>query len=477
MITTALILAGGLGTRLRPLTDKTPKPLLPIKGKPILQHALEHLKRQGITNVILSVGFEWEKIKSYFQDEKKFGVSITYSRETEPLGTGGAIKQALQGISEPVFVIWGDNVMDINYKELQQAYQQHQTPVTMALTPREDVENFGVAELQGNKIISFVEKPAREKAPSNLINAGAIILEPPRIKILPEGKSSIEHDLYEQLKPGEITAYIHNGQWFPTDTLEKYSIACMDFVPAIDFSSKRVIIADVDQTICEPAQVVQRELAEQIAALVGRGYSFAFISGTNVEELQRMISNQLEKEHHLLANTGATYGVQRNGSSMIVYSQTLTPVEKQEITAAFEKLIQEYNLQPLTSKEDQLLDRKSQITLSVLGRNAPLEVKKAFDPHGEKRKKWIEFLRQYLPEDKYEIRFGGTTSIDVTRKGIDKEWGIQEFAKYNGVALSEIVFIGDRLYPGGNDYPAAKIVDCIAVKNPEETLRKLQELF
>ncbi|MEK6950413.1 MAG: HAD-IIB family hydrolase [Nanoarchaeota archaeon] len=476
MITTALILAGGLGTRLRPLTDTTPKPLLPIKGKPILQHALEQLKRQGLTNVILSIGFEWEKIKSYFQDGKEFGVTITYSIETEPLGTGGAVKKALSGLAEPAFVIWGDNLMDIDYKQLYRTYLQHHSLVTMTLTPREDVENFGVAELQANKVLRFVEKPSREKAPSNFINAGAIVLEPSCLSFLPAGKSSIEYDLYERLKPGEITAYIHQGQWFPTDTLEKYSIACMDFIPVINWPAKKVIIADVDQTICEPAQVIEQPLVEEIAKLASRGYAFAFISGTNLEELQRMISAQLGREHHLLANTGATYVVQRNGTAMTVYSQTLTPAEKQEIVVAVEKLIFHYRLLPLTSKEDQLLDRKSQITLSVLGRKAPLEIKKAFDPEGTKREEWVTFLRQYLPEDRYEIRIGGTTSIDITRKGIDKEWGIKEFARFNNFQLSEILFIGDKLYPGGNDYPAAKIVDCLAVRNPEDTLKKLQEL-
>ena len=477
VITKALILAGGLGTRLRPLTDKTPKPLLPIKGKSILHHCIEQLKRHGVMNIILSVGYEAEQIQQYLGNGKELGVKITYSLEQEPLGTGGAIKQALQGISEPVFVIWGDNLMDINYRELYASYAQHKTPITMTLVPREDVENFGVAELEGNKIVRFVEKPAREQAPSNLINAGAIILEPACLRILPAGKSSIEYDLYEKLMRGEITAYIHQGQWFPTDTLEKYSIACMEFNPLIDLRSKKIIIADVDQTICEPAQVVEQALAEQITKLTNKGYSFAFISGTDLEELQRMISARLEREHHLLASTGATYAVQRNGTAMVIYNQTLTSAEKQEIVAALEKLILRYNLQPLTSKEDQLLDRKSQITLSVLGRQAPLELKKAFDPAGEKRKEWVQFLRQYLAEEKYEIRIGGTTSIDITRAGIDKEWGIREFARCNSIALSEILFIGDKLYPGGNDYPAAKIVDCVAVKSPEETLEKLQQLL
>src|SRR3989344_2760171 len=94
MITTAIIVAGGLGTRLRPLTEKTPKPLLPIKGKPILEHTINHLKKHGVKRVVLSVGYKANKIKRYFKDGHKFGIKISYSLETEPIGTGGATKKA-----------------------------------------------------------------------------------------------------------------------------------------------------------------------------------------------------------------------------------------------------------------------------------------------------------------------------------------------------------------------------------------------
>lgn len=477
MIDTAVILAGGLGTRLRPLTDETPKPLLPIKGKPILQHAIEHLKRRGITRIVLSIGFEGEKIKSYFQDGKEFGVSITYSIETEPLGTGGAVKKVLQGIIKPVFVIWGDNLMDINYRELHDAYLQHKTPVTMALTPREDVHNFGVAELQGDKIIRFVEKPAREKAPSNLINAGAIVLDPSCLQLLPEGKSSIEYDLYEKLKPGEITAFIHTGQWFPTDTLEKYQYANESFQPFIDLPLKKILIADVDGTICDSCQVIAPEMAQQIDRLIQKGYTWVFISGTNSAELQRMISSQLKGEHHLLGTTGTNYTVITNGSSQKVYTHQLTEEEKREIVGACEKLAQHYGFVPYTSKEDQILDRHSQITFSATGRGAPSEVKATFDPDGKKRQEWIVFLRQYLDPQKYEITIGGTTSVDITRKGMDKLWGIQQFLQHHRFSPQQVLYFGDKLHPGGNDYPATQIVDCIAVRNPEDTLQQLRRLL
>lgn len=232
MIDTAIILAGGLGTRLRPLTDKTPKPLLPIKEKPIVEHIVENLKKYGIKNIILSVGYKAETIKEHFKEGSHLGVNISYSIETEPLGTGGAIKKAALGLTKPFVLLWGDNLMDIDINTMYKDFLRDAPQVTMALTPREDVENFGVATLQENKIVDFVEKPKREEAPSNLINAGGFIVEPECLKILPEGKSSMEKDCFEKIAPlGEISAHIHKGQWFPTDNLEKYQHAYDNFRP------------------------------------------------------------------------------------------------------------------------------------------------------------------------------------------------------------------------------------------------------
>jgi mannose-1-phosphate guanylyltransferase len=232
MIDTALILAGGLGTRLRPLTEKIPKPLLPILEKPIIQHTIENLKKHGITNIILSVGYKAETIKEYFKDGSEFGIKIKYAVEKSPLGTGGAIKQAIVGHRKPFFLLWGDNLMDIDFHDMYQSYLRDAPQITMVLTTREDVENFGVAKMDENRIINFVEKPKRQDAPSNLISAGAFIIEPECLHMLPAGYCSIEKDCFEKLAPlGEISAYIHKGQWFPTDTLEKYEIACENFKP------------------------------------------------------------------------------------------------------------------------------------------------------------------------------------------------------------------------------------------------------
>jgi mannose-1-phosphate guanylyltransferase len=228
----AIILAGGLGTRLRPLTENTPKPLLPIQNKPIMQHAIENLKSHNITEIIQGVSYHADKIKEHFKDGSHLGVKISYSIEDSPLGTGGAVKQAAKGITKPFLLIWGDNLMNVDINKLKEIHKRNNAQLTMTLTPRKDVEHFGVANLEGEKILSFVEKPKREEAPSNLINAGAFIVDPKALEVLPEGVSSIEKDCFEKLaKQGVVYAHKHEGYWHPTDTLEKYNKAEQEFNP------------------------------------------------------------------------------------------------------------------------------------------------------------------------------------------------------------------------------------------------------
>jgi len=231
-MTTAIILAGGLGTRLKPLTDKTPKPLLPIKGTPIIEHAINNFKRHGIVNIILSIGYKANNIKDYFGNGSKFGVNITYSIEEEPLGTGGAIKESSKDLHETFIAINGDNLADFDWTMMLEEHRSNSAKITMALFPVEDVTQFGIAQLDGKKIVKFIEKPSVEEAPSNLNNAGGYIFEPQALDILPEGKSSIERDCFEVLaSEGVVYASIHSSQWFPTDTLDKYQLADEKFIP------------------------------------------------------------------------------------------------------------------------------------------------------------------------------------------------------------------------------------------------------
>lgn len=225
----AIILAGGRGERLRPLTDEIPKPMIPIKDKPLIFWCIENLKKNGIKDIILSIGYKAEVIQEYFKDGSSLGVNIFYNVEKEKLGTGGAVKDVCNkfNIKENFILIWGDNIGEFNLKAMLDEHTRNDAFITMALTQREDVENFGVAKLDKKRIVGFIYKPKREEAPSNLINAGAFVMNPRALDILPEGKSDIDKCCFEKLAVpgGKVYAFIHKGYWLPTDTMEKYEKA------------------------------------------------------------------------------------------------------------------------------------------------------------------------------------------------------------------------------------------------------------
>jgi mannose-1-phosphate guanylyltransferase len=224
----AIILAGGLGERLRPLTLETPKPLLPIQGKPIVQRTIENLKKHGITDIILSIGYKADQIKNYFGNGESLGVNISYNIEESPLGTGGAVKEIVKkfNIKEDFILVWADNLTNVHISNLIEEHKKNQGLITMTLCEREDTENFGVAKLQNNQILGFIEKPKREEAPSNLINSGVFVVHPSILDILPEGKSNIERECFEKIvSSGKMFGFKHQGYWFPTDRLELYQFA------------------------------------------------------------------------------------------------------------------------------------------------------------------------------------------------------------------------------------------------------------
>jgi NDP-sugar pyrophosphorylase family protein len=228
---TAIILAGGKGTRLRPLTYEIPKPLVPIKGKPILYHIIEELKRNGIENVIIAAGYKAESIMKALGNGDNFGINITYSIENRPLGTGGAVRKACELVEEfPVLVVNGDNLfhMDINsfYEFHNSLRVSSHILATIALTTVEDTTGYGVVELEGNRIKKFYEKPEK-KPKSKLINAGIYIAEKELIDLVPKNRFfSIEKQLFEKLAQQNMLAgYIFNGPWYPTDTFERYELA------------------------------------------------------------------------------------------------------------------------------------------------------------------------------------------------------------------------------------------------------------
>ncbi|NQT73018.1 MAG: nucleotidyltransferase family protein [Chloroflexi bacterium] len=182
----AMILAAGEGTRLRPLTLKIPKVLLPIGGRPLLEYILSWLRLQGITEVAINLHHKPEAVIAYFGAGESFGVKITYSVEDPVLGTAGALSKLRHYFTETFLVIYGDILTDLNISPLIKFHREKQAQMTIALHRVTDPCNSGVVELDNeSRIHRFVEKPFPEEVFTNLANAGIYILEPEVLNLIP----------------------------------------------------------------------------------------------------------------------------------------------------------------------------------------------------------------------------------------------------------------------------------------------------
>lgn len=220
----AFVLAGGQGIRLRPITYELPKPMVTIKGKPILEYIIARLKEAGVLDIVISIGYLGEKIKEYFGDGSAFGVKIRYIEEPKPLGTGGALKQAQSMFKDDVLVINGDGLFDFDLSKIYEFHKKEKALATIAVTTQEDVSQFGAVELDGNKIVSFIEKPKGNRS-THLINAGIHVFSPLAISLLPEGPSSLSDFLAKLSQRGKLNGFVYSGKWFPCDNLQLYEKA------------------------------------------------------------------------------------------------------------------------------------------------------------------------------------------------------------------------------------------------------------
>ena len=222
----AVLLVGGKGTRLRPLTYETPKALIDVNGKTITEHLIDLLKKQGVNEVILSVGYLKEKIKEYFKDGSKFGIKVSYVEEDEPLGTAGPLLLAKNQLTKTFIAGNGDELKNINIKEMYSFHKQNYALATLALTKVEDPSHYGVARFEGGRIVEFVEKPKKEDAPSNLINAGFYIIEPEVIDLIKPDFCMLEKDVFPKLaEQGRLYGFPFDGQWFDVGNHERYGVA------------------------------------------------------------------------------------------------------------------------------------------------------------------------------------------------------------------------------------------------------------
>jgi len=224
----AVIMAGGKATRLRPFTYEFPKPLMPVKGKAIIEHSFALLKKYGVEEVIISLGYLADKIKQSLGDGSRYGLKFIYIEETKPLGTAGPLLLAKKYLRGPFFLVWADILAEIDLDDMVHYHRQAKTAGTIALATVEDISELGVIELQGSLIKRFIEKPDPKTTNSRLINAGIALFELGIFDFLPKRirNVSIEREVYPAMvKNKKLAGYSFSGAWFDTGTMERYEQA------------------------------------------------------------------------------------------------------------------------------------------------------------------------------------------------------------------------------------------------------------
>jgi NDP-sugar pyrophosphorylase family protein len=224
----ALILAGG---SLSNTYKNIPRAMVRIKGKPLLEYNINLLKRYGITDIIIAIGEKGELIKNYFASGSLLGVKITYIEEAHPLGTSGPLLLAKPYLTETFVMLNGDELKNVDILDMYSYHRNNKGLATIALKTMDDPRNYGIVLMNGNKIVTFVEKPDKNEALSNLINAGFYILEPEIIKLVPDGFGKLEQDLFPKLaRENKLFGYVFSGQWFDTNTKQDLERAEIEWI-------------------------------------------------------------------------------------------------------------------------------------------------------------------------------------------------------------------------------------------------------
>jgi len=242
---------------------------------------------------------------------------------------------------------------------------------------------------------------------------------------------------------------------------------------------KNLIVFDLDGTLAESKTAIDGKMAELLFSLLSIK-KVAIISGGDWSQFQKQVIGQLPENTNFqnlyILPTCGTKFYEYQDSWHLKYEEGFSDPQKKLISNALVTAIQQANLIIGKTWGEQIEDRGSQITFSALGQQAPLAEKEKWDPDFEKRKKVKAILDTLIPD--FSVRLGGTTSIDITKPGIDKAYGIHKLKEILQIPIKEMVFIGDALFPGGNDYPAQQAgVVSIKVKNPEYTQMVIETII
>ncbi|QDU98935.1 HAD-IIB family hydrolase [Lignipirellula cremea] len=242
---------------------------------------------------------------------------------------------------------------------------------------------------------------------------------------------------------------------------------------------KKLVVFDLDGTLAQSKSPVDAEMATLLKALL-RIVKVAVISGGGWPQFKEQLLSSLPHDESLtrlsLMPTCGTKLYQYEAGWKERYSEDFTREQKTKIICSLKQVIERSNFDSHKHWGEVIEDRGSQITFSALGQNAPLGKKTQWDPDFAKRKSMKTLLDDLIPE--FSVRLGGTTSIDVTRPGIDKAYGIRKLRDTLGVAIGDMIFIGDAIFPGGNDYPAQQAgAQSIGVRDPDETKRVIEAIL
>jgi NDP-sugar pyrophosphorylase family protein len=244
----ALILAGGKGARLRPLALYIPKPIVPLANIPFLFFQIDHIKRAGITEIILSLSYQPRKIMDIFGDGMTYGVTMRYTHEDLPRGTAGAFKAAENLIDDTTVVLNGDVVTDIDLNEVLRHHRETKAEATIVITRVMNPSGYGLVESDGaSRVLRFTEKPPEDEVTGDTINAGIYVLEPSVLnRISKEGPQSFEREIFPALlqEGAAVYSYLNRGFWQDIGSPQKYLDATYGVI------SGRMKLPSYPQKVC-----------------------------------------------------------------------------------------------------------------------------------------------------------------------------------------------------------------------------------
>jgi phosphomannomutase len=231
---------------------------------------------------------------------------------------------------------------------------------------------------------------------------------------------------------------------------------------------------DLDDTLAPSKSMIERPMSSLLERLLAR-VDVCIISGGRFEQFDTQVLRHLTVQDdsslarlHIMPTCGTRYYRWIDGSWRIIYSEDLSQDDKRRVVAALTDGARQLGFWEHKTWGDIIEDRGSQITFSALGQQAPVDAKYAWDPDGTKKRKLRDYVAAQIPD--LEVRVGGSTSVDVTRKGIDKAYGIRKLMEHLGISVGDVLFIGDRLTEGGNDYPVRELgVPCVEVSCWQDT--------